>query len=101
MGILKQAIAKAANALFFITEPSKSGSDAWKFRRKLIFGAYRVAVFVILVSLVIAIFLPELQSLAIEAITAMVRMLSIIVSAYVGGAIVDDRLNKNKENIEP
>jgi len=75
--------------------------DNWKFRRKLIFGSYRVAIFVTLISLVIAIFMPQLQDLAIAAIQAMVGMLSIIVSAYVGGAIVDDRLNKKEEDLEP
>jgi len=84
----------------FVTD-TKQGNEAWKFRRKLIFGSYRIAVFVTLVSLVIAIVMPELQSLAIEAIKSMVGMLSIIVSAYVGGAIVDDRLNKKKEDLEP
>jgi len=80
----------------------KGGSEAWKFRRKLIFGSFRLGVFVILVMLPIAIFMPELQQLAIEAIQAMVGMLSIIVSAYVGGAVVDDRLNRNKDkDIEP
>ncbi len=80
----------------FITDTT-AGDDAWKFRRKLIFGSYRVAIFVTLISLLIAIFMPALQDLAIAAIQAMVGMLSIIVSAYVGGAIVDDRLNKQKK----
>jgi len=84
----------------FITNTA-AGDDAWKFRRKLIFGSYRIAIFVTLVSLLIAIFMPVLQDLAIAAIQAMVGMLSIIVSAYVGGAIVDDRLNKKKEDLEP
>ena len=83
----------------FITD-TKQGNEAWRFRRKLIFGSFRVAIFVILASLVIAIFMPELQELAIKAIEAMVGMLSIIVSAYVGGAIVDDRLNKKDKDIE-
>ena len=79
----------------------KGGSEAWRFRRKLIFGSFRLGVFVILVMLPIAIFMPELQQLAIEAIQAMVGMLSIIVSAYVGGAVVDDRLNRKDKDIEP
>lgn len=87
--------------LFFIASSDDQKTDAWKFRRRLIFGSYRVAIFVVIVSLVIAVALPQLQDLAIEAIKAMVGMLSIIVSAYVGGAIVDDRLNKKKEDIEP
>lgn len=74
--------------------------DNWKFRRKLIFGSYKIALFIILIMLPIAIFMPELQDLAIASIQAMVGMLSIIVSAYVGGAVIDDRLNK-KEDIEP
>ncbi len=84
----------------FITD-TKQGDKAWQFRRKLIFGSYRIAIFVILISLVIAVVLPQLQDLAIEAIKSMVGMLSIIVSAYVGGAIVDDRLNKKDKDIEP
>ena len=84
----------------FITD-TKQGKETWKFRRKLIFGSYRIAIFVILVSLVIAIWIPQLQDLAIAAIQAMVGMLSIIVSAYVGGAIVDDRLNNKDKDIEP
>ena len=87
--------------LFFISGSDDDKTDAWKFRRRLIFGSYRVAIFVIVVSLVIAIAIPALQDLAIAAIQAMVGMLSIIVSAYVGGAIVDDRLNKKKEDLEP
>jgi len=83
----------------FLTD--NGGSAAWRFRRKLIFGSFRLGVFVILVMLPIAIFMPELQQLAIEAIQAMVGMLSIIVSAYVGGAVVDDRLNRKDKDIEP
>ena len=84
----------------FITD-TKQGNEGWKFRRKLIFGSYRIAIFVILLSLVSAIAIPQLQDLAIEAIKSMVGMLSIIVSAYVGGAIVDDRLNRKDKDIEP
>lgn len=87
--------------LFFISASDDAKLDKWKFRRKLIFGSYRIAIFVTLVSLIIAIWMPQLQDLAIAAIQAMVGMLSIIVSAYVGGAIVDDRLNQKKEDIEP
>ena len=83
----------------FITD-TKLGNEGWKFRRKLIFGSYRIAIFVILGSLVIAIFMPRLDDLAIAAIEAMVGMMSIIVSAYVGGAIVDDRLKRKKEEKE-
>ena len=82
-------------------QPAEGKPDNWKFRRKLIFGSFRIAIFVILVSLVIAIFMPVLQDLAIAAIQAMVGMLSIIVSAYVDGAVVDDRLNRKDKDIEP
>ena len=82
--------------------PSADGKpDNWKFRRKLIFGSYKIALFIILIMLPIAIFMPELEDLAIASIQAMVGMLSIIVSAYVGGAVIDDKLNRKDEDIEP
>ena len=90
------------DALFFISSKDDDPSDAWKFRRRLIYGSYRVAIFVIVAVLAIAVFVPELQDLAISAIQAMVGMLSLIVSAYVAGAVVDDKINTKKDlDIEP
>ena len=90
------------DGLFFISGRDDDRSDAWKFRRRLIYGSYRVGVFVIVAMLPIAIFMPELQDLAIAAIQTMVGMLSIIVSAYVAGAVVDDKINTKKDlDIEP
>lgn len=83
--------------LFFIASADDAKIDRWKFRRKLIFGSYRLAIFIILAAIVIAIAVPELQDLAIASVQAMVGMLSIIVSAYVGGAVVDDKLKTKEE----
>ena len=52
--------------------PVEGKADNWKFRRKLIFGSYKIALFVILIMLPIAIFMPVLQDLAIASIQAMV-----------------------------
>jgi hypothetical protein len=97
---IKKVAKHAWDALFFISGKDDNPTDAWKFRRRLIYGSYRVGVFVIVASLPIAIFLPVLQDLAIAAIQTMVGMLSIIVSAYVAGAVVDDKINK-KNDLEP
>lgn len=83
--------------LFFIAAGDDAKIDRWKFRRKLIFGSYRLAIFIILAAIAIAIAVPELQDLAIASVQSMVGMLSIIVSAYVGGAVVDDKLNNKEE----
>lgn len=97
---VKQIAKTAWDALFFISGKDDDPSDAWKFRRRLVYGSYRVSVFVIIAVLLIAIFIPDLQDLAISAIQAMVGLLTIIVSAYVAGAVVDDKINK-KNDLEP
>lgn len=94
-------IGKAAwDGLFFISGKDDDRSDNWKFRRRLIYGSYRVSVFMIVFGAIGFFFLPELQEVAITLITSATALLTIIVSAYVAGAVVDDKINKNK-NLEP
>ena len=93
-------IAKAAwDGLFFISGKDDDASDAWKFRRRLIYGSYLVSVFMIVFGAIGFFILPELQELAIVLVKSATALLTIIVSAYVAGAIVDDKLNK--KDMEP
>jgi|SRR6056297_814923 len=97
---IKKIAKKAWDAFFFISGKDDDPTDAWKFRRRLIYGSYRVAVFIIVFTAISAIFFPSVQDYAIAAIQAMVGLLTIIVSAYVAGAVVDDKINK-KNDLEP
>ena len=96
MGILEpKKIAKVAwDALFFISGNDDNPSDKWKFRRRLIYGSYRVSVFMVVFGALAFFIYPEV---ATALITGGVTLLSIIVSAYVAGATIDDKINKDLE----
>ena len=88
-------IAKIAwDALFFISGKDDDPTDKWKFRRRLIYGSYRVAVFMAVFGALAVFIHPEV---ATALITGGVTLLSIIVSAYVAGATIDDKINKDLE----
>jgi len=88
-------IAKVAwDALFFISGNDDNPSDKWKFRRRLIYGSYRVSVFMVVFGALAFFIYPEV---ATALITGGVTLLSIIVSAYVAGATIDDKINKDLE----
>lgn len=100
----KASIGKIAkglwDGLFFISSKDDDPSDAWKFRRRLIYGSYRVSVFMIVFGAVAFFALPELQDLAIALVQSATSMLVVIVSAYTAAAVADDKLNKKKD-MEP
>jgi len=85
----------AWDALFFISGNDDNPSDKWKFRRRLIYGSYRVSVFMVVFG-AIAFFINS--EVATALITGGVTLLSIIVSAYVAGATIDDKINKDLES---
>jgi len=88
-------IAKVAwDALFFISGNDTDPTDKWKFRRRLIYGSYRVSVFMVVWGALAIFIYPEV---ATALITGGVTLLSIIVSAYVAGATIDDKINKDLE----
>lgn len=96
---VKKLLKKGWDTLFFISGQDDDKTDNWKFRRRLIYGSYRVSVFMILFGAAGFFMLPELQEVAITLITSATALLTIIVSAYVAGAVVDDKINKKE--IEP
>ena len=82
---------KAWDALFFISGNDDNPTDKWKFRRRLIYGSYRVSVFMVVFGALAFFIYPEVAQ---ALITGGVTLLSIIVSAYVAGATIDDKINK-------
>lgn len=91
---LKRYAKVAWDGLFFISGKDDDPKDKWKFRRRLIYGAYRVSVFMAVFGAVAFFINPDV---ATTLITGAVTLLSIIVSAYVAGATIDDKLNKDIE----
>jgi hypothetical protein len=94
---LKGYAKTAWDALFFISGNDTDKTDRWKFRRRLIYGSYRLSVFMVVLGGATFYFDTEVSS---NLITGGVTLLTIIVSAYVAGATVDDKINKDKD-IEP
>lgn len=93
-GNLKRYARVAWDALFFITEGESEPGDRWKFRRRLVYGAYRVSVAMIIFGAVTFLWDTQVSN---NLITGGVALLTIIVSAYVAGAVADDKLNQKKE----
>jgi len=75
-------------AVFFLGKPSTNTKDNWKFRRQLIFGGYRLAVFMILFGAVTFWFDTDVSNTLVVSGTSLV---SIILTAYVAGATMDDK----------
>lgn len=91
---LKRIAKTAWSALFFISGNDGDPTDRWRFRRKLIYGTYRVSVFMILFGAVTFFFDTQVSNTLVISGTS---MLSIIVSAYVAGATIDDKIQKDVE----
>jgi len=91
LGKVKQALAKflrdGKSAVFFLANPSDDQADGWKFRRTLIFGAYRLSVVMIVFGAITFFFDTNASN---NLITGGVAMISIIISAYVAGATYED-----------
>lgn len=100
----KATITKVAkglwDGLFFISGKDDDASDAWKFRRRLIYGSYRVSVFMIVFGAIAFFLRPELQDLAITLVQSATSMLVIVLTAYTAAAVADDKMNKNND-MEP
>ena len=87
---------RAKNAVFFLGETSEDTNDGWRFRRALIFGAYRLSVAMIIFGAITFFFDRGVSN---QLVIGGVAILCIIVSAYVAGATIEDTYNK--KNLEP
>ena len=85
---LKKFLSDGKQAVFFLGHPNKDSNDGWRFRRQLIFGGYRLAVAMILFGAFTFWWDTQVSNTLIVSGTSMI---SIILTAYVAGATIDDR----------
>jgi fructose-1,6-bisphosphatase/inositol monophosphatase family enzyme len=94
---LKRFAGSAIDALFMLDSSSpRTGKPSWKFRRKLIFGAYRLAFAMIAFGAITFMWDTSVSS---SLITGGVALMSIIIGAYVAGASYEDAKHGNKDEI--
>jgi len=85
---LKKFLSDGKQAVFFLGHPNKDSKDGWRFRRQLIFGGYRLAVAMILFGALTFLWDTQVSNTLIVSGTSLI---SIILTAYVAGATMDDR----------
>ena len=92
---IKRILGRAIDGIFLLDNHNPEGSNpSWQFRRKLIFGSYRLAFAMIAFGAVTFYWDTSVSS---ALITGGVALISIIVSAYVAGSAYEDvRLDRNK-----
>jgi len=85
---LKRFWEDGKRAVFFLGKPGGSTKDSWKFRRQLVFGGYRLSVAMIVFGALTFLWDTQVSNTLIVSGTSMI---SIILTAYVAGATIDDR----------
>lgn len=90
---------KLLDKLFFLKDQEgddNSNGPSWKYRRKLIYGSYRIGVLMILVGM--ATFFWD-KEVSVQLVIGGVALLSIILTAYTATATFEDvRLWKHESN---
>mgnify|MGYP001153032262 CR=1 FL=1 len=94
---LKKLGLTAIDGLFFLGGETKTRSDNWRFRRKLIYGAYRLAVTMIIFGAVTFFWDTGVSN---NLVTGGIALLTIIVTAYTASATYED-VKRNRQDIEP
>jgi len=85
---LKKFLADGKQAIFFLGHPNQDLTDGWRFRRQLIFGGYRLSVAMIIFGALTFIWDTQVSNTLIVSGTSLI---SIILTAYVAGATIEDR----------
>jgi len=94
--MLQKTIIKMFDGVFFLKDEPDSVTGAnWKFRRKLIFGSYRLGFAMILFGAVT--FLVDQWGVGVTLITGGVSLISIITTAYTVSASWQDGKNNNQD----
>ena len=93
---IKNLAKSLIDGAFFLGGESKTRSDNWKFRRRLIYGAYRLAVTMIVFGAITFFWDTGVSN---NLVTGGIALLTIIVTAYTATATYEDvkrnRLEKN------
>lgn len=92
---LKKIALSVIDGMFFLGKPSSEKSDNWKFRRRLIFGAYRLSVAMIIFGAITFVWDTGVSN---NLVTGGIALLTIIVTAYTASATYEDV--KRKDNYE-
>ena len=87
---------KIADAMFGLADESdQSTGPSWKFRRKLIFGGYRLGYAMVVFGMLT--FIWDRQ-VSVQLVVGGVSLISIILTAYTAAATWEDvRINKHQE----
>jgi len=94
---IKKACVSVLDGLFFLGATPSSSADSWKFRRRLIYGSYRLAVAMIVFGAVTFFFDTGVSN---QLVIGGVALLSIIATAYTASATIED-VKRNRQDIEP
>lgn len=94
---MKRFFGKASNVLFFLGNEHKTGSENWRFRRRLIYGGYRVAVAMIVFGALTFFWDTGVSN---QMVIGGVALLTIILTAYTAVATWEDKTKVSSEIIE-
>jgi hypothetical protein len=93
---MQKSLLKLFDGVFFLkNEPESKTGPSWKFRRKLIFGSYRLGFAMILFGALT--FLVDQWGVGVTLITGGVSLISIITTAYTVSASWQEGKNTNTE----
>lgn len=97
---LQKTALRMLDGIFLLRdEPDTTDGPNWKFRRKLIFGSYRLAFAMIIFGAFT--FLVDQWGVGVALITGGVSLISIITTAYTASATWQDtRIESNKGEID-
>ena len=90
---LKKTAKSLIDGAFFLGGETKTRSDNWKFRRRLIFGAYRLAVAMIVFGALTFFWDTGVSN---NLVTGGIALLTIIVTAYTASATYEDVKNRQE-----
>jgi len=91
---IKRIAQTALDGLFFLGGESKTDSDNWKFRRRLIYGAYRLSVAMIIFGALTFFWDTGVSN---NLVVGGIALLTIIVTAYTASATFEDIKRQSKE----
>lgn len=94
---MKRFFGKASNVLFFLGNEHKTGSENWRFRRRLIYGGYRVSVAMIMFGALTFFWDTGVSN---QMVIGGVALLTIILTAYTAVATWEDKTKVSSEIIE-
>lgn len=96
MDKLKKMGISIVDGMFFLGKVSSDKSDNWKFRRRLIYGSYRLAVAMIIFGGATFFFDTQVSN---QLVIGGVAILTIIATAYTASATYED-VKRQKEDLE-